>query len=651
MRRLNGNGPRWLIGLLAVAMLVAGCTSAPFKPKPSPGGAEAAGSLAAALEQGSIDDLRFSGDKDRAILDYQQATGALDGLLPTVEVTAVDYADSGTEATVQLSQSYEFTQNRWSFGSSASLSYVDGNWQIDWTPGIVHPELTGTTRLSDQRTTPRRGSIVDGQGMAIVEERPVYKVGIDKTLIEPDQYEQSARALAQLMGIDADPFAEQVSAAGPQAFVLAITVREGQVPPQIESILGAVALGSTLPLGPSSTFARGILGTAGEATAEDIAAGEGQIVEGDIVGQSGLQQIHDTELRGLPGHAISIIDRSESQLEKLPPQTASPGPQTSPGATASSGASAPATSGKLLFSVAPVNGTSLQLTMNTDLQRKAEAIVAPHTDNLVMLVVLDKASGGVLAAAESPAAGVQSFSTTGAYPPGSTMKLSTSLALIRQGYTPSSLVNCSPTATINGREFKNHPAYPTSLMGMVPLDTAVAASCNTAFLNASQQISSDQFASAAASLGLGVDYDTGFGAFYGSVPKVDDPVEHAAGMIGQGQVLMSPLALSAEAASVANGRTTVPYLVQSEQPTSTAQPLTADEAAMLRDLMQQVVSRGTAMQMQGILEGAKTGTAEFGDASQSHSWIVGWNDQYAICAMSYNGDGADKQAVIDFITG
>ena len=36
-------------------------------------------------------------------------------------------------------------------------------------------------------------------------------------------------------------------------------------------------------------------------------------------------------------------------------------------------------------------------------------------------------------------------------------------------------------------------------------------------------------------------------AFYGSVPMVDDPVEHAAGMIGQGQVLMSPLALAAEA--------------------------------------------------------------------------------------------------------
>ena len=636
--------------ILALAMVLTGCSVGLFKPQPSPGGEDAAGRLAAALANGSIDGLPLV-DHDRAVLDYQQATGALDGLLPEVEVTSVDYADSGTEATVQLSQRYVFTQGQWAFTSTAQLTYAEDHWQVAWAPSVVHPELTETTRLYDERTTPRRGSIIGASGMAIVEDRPVYKVGIDKTKADESQWESSARALAQLMDIDADTYAQQVAASGPQAFVLAITVREGQVPAQIDTIAGAVALGTTLQLAPSSTFARGILGTAGEATAEDIAAGDGQIIEGDIVGQSGLQQLHDTELRGLPGHAISIIARSQSQLEKLPPQ-AEGTPSTassSPGATPSP--TGPAITNKLLFSVAPVNGTSLQLTMDIDLQRKAEAIVAPHTDNLVMLVVLDRATGGVLAAADSPAAGVQSFSTTGGYPPGSTMKLSTSLALIRQGYTPDSLVNCSPTATINGRVFSNHPAYPTSLMGMVPLSTAVAASCNTAFLNASTQISSQEFTSAAASLGLGVDYDTGFGAFYGSVPMVDDPVEHAAGMIGQGQVLMSPLALAAEAASVANGHTTIPYLIETQQPTSTAQPLTTDEAAKLRDLMQQVVSRGTATQMIGILEGAKTGTAEFGDASQSHSWIVGWNDQYAICAMSYNGNQDDKQAVIDFITG
>ncbi len=651
MRRLNRKPSRFLIYLLAATMVLTGCAGGIFKSKPAPGGADAAGQLAAALAAGSINDLPLAGDRGRAILDYQQATGALDGIRPRVEVGTVDYSDSGTEAIVQLNQSYDFDQGSWSYTSSAPMSYLDNQWQIEWSPSIVHPKLTQTTRLHDERTSPHRGAILDNQGFAIVEDRPVYRVGIDKTLLDPEQFESSARALAELVEIDADPYIEQVMASGPQAFVLAITLREGQVPAELDSILGAIAIGTTLPLAPSSTFARGLLGTVGEATAEDIAEGNNKIAPGDIVGKSGLQGIHDADLRGLPGHTVSIIERSESQLEKLPPQVVDPEPQPSSSPDTSSTSNSPTADRKVLFAVAPVNGTPLQLTLDTDLQRKAESIVAPYGDNLVMLVVLDKTTGGVLAAADSPAAGVQSFSTSGAYPPGSTMKLSSSLALIRQGYTADSSVDCSSSATINGRVFKNHPAYPTALTGMVPLDTAVAASCNTAFLNASREISAKQFRSAAASLGLGVDYDTGFGAFYGSVPEMDDPVEHAAGMIGQGQVLMSPLALTAEAASVANGRTTIPYLVEGLQPTSTAQPLSAEEAAILRDLMEQVVTRGTATQMNGILQGAKTGTAEFGDASQSHSWIVGWNDQYAICAMSYNGDGADKQAVIDFIAG
>lgn len=684
-----------LIGLMACAVVLSGCVGG----KPSPGGEDAADQLAAALSEGSIDDLPLAGDQQRALLDYEQTTGALDGLLPTVEVASVDYGDSGDQASVQLNQSYQFGEQQWSFTSTAQMSYNEDQWQVEWTPSIVHPELGDNTRLYDERTTPKRGSIIGADGLAIVEDRPVYKVGIDKTQAEESEIDSSARALAKLVEIDEDPYAEQVAASGPQAFVPAVTLREGQVPPEIEAIPGAVAIPGTLPLAPSSTFARGILGTVGEATAEDIENSDGTIAAGDLVGQSGLQQIHDAELRGEQGHAISIIARSEDQLEEIGPapsanadsaasgsaeqsDSTSPSSDASPDASdtaspdtpGSSSSGSPSetssttpseTSGsetadtdptssapaeKLLFSVAPTDGTSLQLTMDADLQRTAESVLSGYSDNLVLLAVLDKSSGAVLAAAESPAAEGQSFSTTGGYPPGSTMKIATSLALIRQGYTADSAVSCTPTATVNGREFNNWPGYPAAFTGDIPLRDAVAQSCNAAFINAAAQISDEQFAGAAASLGMGADYDSGFGAFYGSVPATGDPVEHAAGMIGQGQVLMSPMALASEAASVANGHTTIAYLIQDEQPTSSAQELTADEAAQLSDLMQAVVARGTGTQMQGVLDAAKTGTAEFGEGSE-HSWIVGWNDRYAIAAMSYNGDGADKQAVIDFMNG
>lgn len=261
MRRPKQGKLRWLITMLAFAMVLTGCGRGLFKLRPSPGGEDTAGQLAAALAAGSIGDLPLA-DRDRAILDYQQTTGALDGLLPEVEVTSVDYADSGTEATVQLSQRYVFTQGQWSFTSSAQLSYAEDHWQVDWAPSIMHPELTDTTRLYDERTTPRRGSIIGASGMAIIE-AAVYKVGIDKTKAEESQFESSARALAQLMGIDADSYAQQVAASGPQAFVLAITVREGQVPAEIDTIAGAVALGATTSAGAVEHLPRGVLGAAG----------------------------------------------------------------------------------------------------------------------------------------------------------------------------------------------------------------------------------------------------------------------------------------------------------------------------------------------------------------------------------------------------
>ena len=613
-------------------------------PEPSPGAAAVAEQLAMALAAGTIEALPFAGDAERAVLDHAQTTGRLD-LLPTVTVGTINYPDQ-TTAEVALHQRYRLEQGEWSFTSNATLRYLDSAWRIDWTPQIVHPRLSATTRLFHDRTPAKRGSILDTHGAAIVEDRPVYRVGIDKTKIDQTQWDASARALAALLGLDAEAYAAQVAASGPLAFVLAITLREGQVPPAIDQIPGATAYGTTLPLAPSPTFARGLLGTAGEATAEVIEASGGAIKAGDVVGLSGLQAYHDEQLRGTPGHTISIIDRNPDQLAELPPPTPTP---TTPGASDSGAptqtpAPGPTSTGptdELLFSVAPINGTPLQLTMDIDLQRKAEAVLAEHGDHLAMVVVLDRNTGGLLAAANSPGAGAQFFVTTGQYPPGSTMKVVTALALLRRGYTPDSIVNCSETAEVNGRIFRNYPGYPAAFAGQITLRTALQQSCNTAFMNQAKDFTPEELASAAASLGIGVDYDTGFDAFYGSVPPTDDPVVMAADAIGQGQVLLSPMALAAEAASVSGGQTLVPYLVEGMRPQPDAQPLTATEAAQLADMMSSVVSGGTLPHLRGWLDGGKSGTAEYGadDPPKTHGWAVGYVGEWAICAMDYDQVG------------
>src|SRR5690606_22781434 len=103
-----------------------------------------------------------------------------------------------------------------------------------------------------------------------------------------------------------------------------------------------------------------------------------------------------------------------------------------------------------------------------------------------------------------------------------------------------------------------------------------------------------QLAEAAESLGLGVDHDLGFPAYFGQVPEPEGETERAASMIGQGRVLASPMAMAAVAASVAAGRTVLPVLLPG-QPSAgpTGDPLTRAESGQLRELMRAVVGEGS----------------------------------------------------------
>ena len=89
---------------------------------------------------------------------------------------------------------------------------------------------------------------------------------------------------------------------------------------------------------------------------------------------------------------------------------------------------------------------------------------------------------------------------------------------------PSSEVKCPETITVDGRRFKNYSDYPSSQLGTITLKTALAQSCNTAFIGSRTKLDDGDLAEAAASLGLGADYDTGFPSFFGEVP--DDAVRH-----------------------------------------------------------------------------------------------------------------------------
>ena len=77
----------------------------------------------------------------------------------------------------------------------------------------------------------------------------------------------------------------------------------------IAKVKGAITVPAMKVLGPSRTFAAPILGSVGEATAEQVKDSKGTLEAGDSVGTNGLQFRYDAQLRGTPGLAVQAVKR------------------------------------------------------------------------------------------------------------------------------------------------------------------------------------------------------------------------------------------------------------------------------------------------------------------------------------------------------
>ncbi|MGV8978271.1 MAG: penicillin-binding transpeptidase domain-containing protein [Cellulomonas sp.] len=633
---------------LAVTGLAA-CTAS----KPGPEGTAKA--LALAISTGDFGQVTLSGTTATAAA--AERTTAFDGLKtlqPRVEVkdvaTTKDAPDAAT-ATLAFTWDVDASDNDWTYTTTAKLARVDDVWQAAWSPYELAPDLVAGETLSSTRITAPRAGVVSQSGEPIVTDRDVVRVGIDKTHVDASARDGAARGLAQALGMDGDAYAERVAAAGEKAFVEAIVVRSNDSSydlTALQKLAGVNLVKDSLPLAPTRRFARPILGTVGEATAEIVDASKGAIMAGDLAGLSGLEREFDEQLRGLPGLTIAATSSVSGAAREL-------------------------------FHSDPTPGTPLVLTLDATLQDAAEGILAGVVPASA-IVAIRPSTGDVLVAASGPGGAGLSTATMGKYAPGSTFKLASALALLRSGMTPDSAMTCPDSVTVDGRQFSNYPGYPTNRLGQITLRSALANSCNTAFIGARDTAPQAALADAAASLGLGVGRTPGFPAYLGSVPAAAEGTDHAASMIGQGRVEASPLAMARVVASIAQGSLVTPRLVvpaaegaaasasaasdaatnvatdevtaattgdatpAAPGPTSVAgEPLTAAEASALRDMMRAVVTEGSGallLDVPGAPVLAKSGTAQFGpnDDLRNHVWMLAIQGDLAVAVFVDEGD-------------
>lgn len=606
--------------VLAVAGL-AGIAAIVLRPEGTSAG-DAAAAFAGGWTSGDLDAVTFANTTGaHATARYRRLVAGLGRVQVHAEVAGT--TTEGSHGTARVRVRWSLPGATWSYTATVALARKGGSWQVVWRPSDVHARLRTGDELELARVAAPRGEILGAGGQALVRDRPVVDVGVEPARVR-DVHSLTSR-LAALLGVDGASLAQRIRAAKPHAFVDVITLRREDyeaLRSRLYPLHGTVFLTSSLPLAPTHDFARALLGTAGPATAEAIAASHGRLHEGDVTGLSGLEAQYDERLAGRPGLEVEARRGGGSTT---------------------------------LFERAPVAGRPVSTTLDERVQAAADAALA-GVRRPSALVALDVDSGDVEAVAVGPDGGGYDLALEGRYPPGSTFKVVTAAALLAGGLTPDDTVSCPASSVVDGKEFHNAEH---EVLGDVSFRSAFAESCNTAFVGLASRLSLTAESQAATLFGIGRAWHLGVPVFSGTAPVATDAVDRAAAAFGQGRVLVSPLALAAVAASVALGHWQQPRLLTAPAvaPAPDGPPIA--EAPTLQSLMRSVVVSGTGSALASV-PGApvygKTGTAEYGTdvPPRTHAWFIGWQGNLAFAVLvadTKDGFGGEVAAPIaaDFL--
>jgi len=547
-----------------------------------------------------------------------------------VDVLSVTDPDQG-RASGRLRVRWTLDGGRtWTYQTTAGVHRVGGRWTVEWAPSLIHPSLRAGQVMVVTRTAPTRGRILGARGEVLAGLKDVVDVGIQPGATQ--NRAATAQAVAGIVDVDGAALTRAVQQATATAFVEVITLRAeayARLAGRLDSVPGVVTRPSARTLGRTAEFARALLGSVGPATDAIVRASAGRVRAGDITGLSGLQRAYDDRLAGRPGLVVRAVSAGD-------------------GTSGAGGGTTAGPAGTTLYDVAPVAGQDLTTSLDPRVQDAAEAALGAATKPAA-LVAIRPSTGHVVAVANGgPQAAGYDRALLGQYPPGSTFKIVSGYALLRQGYTATTPVPCPSSVTVDGLKIGNAE---NEVLGTVPFRTDFAQSCNAAFVGSRQKVTPEDLAAAASALGYGEPDGLGVQAFGGSVPTSGSEVEHAVDMIGQGKVLASPLTVATVTASVAAGSRVTPRLVLDPAPSSAGAGAALDgpTLATLRDLMRAVVTEGTGTALAGVPGGpvhGKTGTAEFGTSNppDTHAWFTGYQGDLAFAVIVEGGGFGAKVA-------
>ncbi len=544
--------------------------------------------------------------------DLRANRRGLDGA--TARVRTVSAEEDGESARGTLEVAWQVPGiGRLSSRTQVRLRLVDDRWRIAWQPTVVNAALTSADRrLGTVIELPRRGDVLDRDGRALVTQRAVVRLGLQRDQVR--DLAATAKATATALGLRRRDVLRALRGAGPKQFVDLLDVRPAQsakYKARLAGIRGAGSVDATAPLAPTRGFARAFLGTVGPVTAEQLKKLGPSVRAGSLVGQSGLEAREQKRLGGTPTGRIVVRENG--------------------------------TPVRTLLRVRGQAGRDVTTTLDRDVQSAAERALG-NSAAPSALVAIQPSSGDVLAVADRPIDGFDR-ALTGQYPPGSTFKVVTTDALLDGGFDVGSTVACPATLVVDGKTFKNFEGGAGGAAS--PFTRDFAQSCNTAFVSLAPRVKDGALQRAALRFGLGRTVTSSAPVARTRVPIARTKVERAAAMIGQERILATPLAMAGVAATVADGRWRAPRFLD-DDPSAAGDPLPAGRVATLRRLMRAVVTSGSGTAL-ASLPGepiGKSGTAEFGggDPPPTHAWFIAARGDLAVAVLVEEGRSGGEVA-------
>ena len=435
--------------------------------------------------------------------------------------------------------------------------------------------------LRTERISAHRGTITDRNGEPLAISTPVDSVWVNPQQIASavDRVPELARAL----GIDADQLMRQITRSMAKEFLY---LRRHLSPEQARQVL-ALKLPGVNALREYRRYY-----PAGEVTGHLVG-----FTNIDDDGQEGLELEFNHWLAGESGSKRVLKDRLGRAIENV----ASIKP--------------------------PHHGKELRSSIDLRLQylayRTLKAAIREHKADSGSIVILDVATGEVLAMVNQPSYNPNDRSqfsaerygnraVTDIFEPGSSIKPLIVAAALESGrYRPSSVVDTSPGYVVVGPK----RIADNNNLGRISLATILARSSNVGITKVAMSLEADQLWQTLTRFGLGSLTSSGFpGESAGLLTHYNDWREISQAILGYGYgISVTPLQLAQAYAALGNeGRVLPVSLVALDEPHTSERVLSSETASAVRAMMEEVVrpgGSGTRAAIAGYRVAGKTGTS------------------------------------------